>query len=86
MQVNILVHFKKVFALENVCFGSKSTDLVALLSLNTTLGPVAESVHSSLVSAESKVKMSDLIESLTLKGLKKYCPRNQILFTKKFHP
>ena len=36
--------------------------------------PEAESVHSALVSAVSKVKMSDLTESLAFKSIQKALP------------
>ena len=36
--------------------------------------PEAESVHSALVSAVSKAKMSDLTESLALKSIQKALP------------
>ena len=37
-------------------------------------GPEAESVHSALVSAVSKAKMSDLTESLAPKSIQKALP------------
>ena len=51
-----------------------TTVLDPISKIFVLMNPKAESVHSALVSAVSKAKMSDLTESLALKSIQKALP------------